>query len=465
MKILIPMKHICAANLIAVLLLAAASSCNNNPGCAPAANGPAEVKDPLEVVRADRLRACGHEGRYRFEDCGKMTPAPKGYKAFYISHYGRHGSRYAWNPLTYTFVSEALDKAFEKGVLTQRGRQLYDQYKDFAAVPTIDYGQLTTLGWQQHEGIARQMYERFPEVFKGKGQVLARSSTSQRVILSMASFCVSLQKCNPELDIDCRSLATDLDVTKGISSKALSKWTAREKGLLESLESVDEVNARLIPTDEILSALFTDTSFFGSKKNRDQFAYRLYEIWCGYHNYTDSDFLEGIFTADQIAALWEAHNYNDWVAPVIEFGCDVEPLAYDIELRADEAIAGRCACCSAAGGCGEGAGCGGKAPAADLRFGHDFVVAQVARYLNLNGCYFAPACADEVKYGFQDYNIPMGSNLQLIFYRGKGGEADVIFKVLLNGTEATLPQLEAVGGIYYKWSDYKAWAASRRAGK
>ena len=25
-----------------------------------------------------------------------LPPAPKGYKPFYISHYGRHGARYAW---------------------------------------------------------------------------------------------------------------------------------------------------------------------------------------------------------------------------------------------------------------------------------------------------------------------------------------------------------------------------------
>ena len=25
-----------------------------------------------------------------------LTKAPKGYKPFYISHYGRHGARYAW---------------------------------------------------------------------------------------------------------------------------------------------------------------------------------------------------------------------------------------------------------------------------------------------------------------------------------------------------------------------------------
>ena len=32
---------------------------------------------------------------------GKLTPAPDGKKPFYISHYGRHGSRYLINPSEY----------------------------------------------------------------------------------------------------------------------------------------------------------------------------------------------------------------------------------------------------------------------------------------------------------------------------------------------------------------------------
>ena len=77
--------------LAALLLTVAASAQNYNV---------------LDEVRADRLKAAGMEGAYRFEE-NKLTPAPKGYKPFYISHYGRHGSRYAWTSRAYTEIGDA----------------------------------------------------------------------------------------------------------------------------------------------------------------------------------------------------------------------------------------------------------------------------------------------------------------------------------------------------------------------
>ena len=48
-----------------------------------------------EIVAADRIKASGLDAVYDFD---AVSPAarPKGYKPFYISHYGRHGSRYAY---------------------------------------------------------------------------------------------------------------------------------------------------------------------------------------------------------------------------------------------------------------------------------------------------------------------------------------------------------------------------------
>ena len=59
----------------------------------------AQQYDVLEQVRADWRKASGMEGPHRF-DAPALTKAPKGYKPFYISHYGRHGSRYAWDSKT-----------------------------------------------------------------------------------------------------------------------------------------------------------------------------------------------------------------------------------------------------------------------------------------------------------------------------------------------------------------------------
>ena len=48
----------------------------------------------------------------------------------------------------------------------------------------------------------------------------------------------------------------------------------------------------------------------------------------------------------------------------------------------------------------------------------------------------------------------MGASLQFIFFRSRK-DPEVLFKLLLNEREATLP-LDAVDGPYYRWSDFKA---------
>ena len=46
----------------------------------------------LEQLKADPRKAYGTDYPYGFE-MGTLTPAPSGYKPFYISIYARHGSR------------------------------------------------------------------------------------------------------------------------------------------------------------------------------------------------------------------------------------------------------------------------------------------------------------------------------------------------------------------------------------
>ena len=46
-------------------------------------------------VPAVAQKHAGLDSQYNF-DVPALTPAPKGYDPFYLSHYGRHGSRYAW---------------------------------------------------------------------------------------------------------------------------------------------------------------------------------------------------------------------------------------------------------------------------------------------------------------------------------------------------------------------------------
>ena len=95
-------------------------------------------------------------------------------------------------------------------------------------------------------------------------------------------------------------------------------------------------------------------------------------------------------------------------------------------------------------------------PGATLRYGHDTMVMPLVCLLDLNGN--GRQIADLEKLAEQnwvDYKIfPMASNLQFVFYRRSAADKDVLFKVLLNENEATLP-LKTDVAPYYHWKDFR----------
>ena len=400
--------------------------------------GSAQTYNVLDIVRNDRDKASACEGPYRF-DAPALTPAPKGYKPFYISHYGRHGSRYAWDSGTYTRIRTQLTAASGAGVLTERGRRLLNDFEAFYEIPLVNTGDLVPLGWEQHKLIAQNMGHAFPEVFKKGGQVHARVSVSTRAIVSMNSFTLALQKMYPGLDITADSYHTELGVTANQSAPRGYAPEFAGRPSPPGGESYAAFAARKIDFAGILGKLFTNDAFLGGEAGKVRFCVDLFDLWGGYHNYSDSNFLEDLFTPDQQATLWEVVNYRDYLGHGGNRFRHIV-LLQDIEKHADEAIAG-------------------SGPCADLRFGHDHVLNAFFPLLNLDGAGYMPDKADDVKYWFQTYRTPMASNIQFILYRPRRAGGDILFKVLHNGAESTLPQLTPVSSPYYKWSDFKAWCA------
>ena len=87
-----------------------------------------------------------------------------------------------------------------------------------------------------------------------------------------------------------------------------------------------------------------------------------------------------------------------------------------------------------------------------LRFGHDSGIAPLLVVLDANGYGRATSSFEESLEIFPDYNLPMGASAQFVFYRNDAG--DILFKLLVNEQEATLP-LRPVQGPYYSWSGFK----------
>ncbi|MBQ9410869.1 MAG: histidine-type phosphatase, partial [Bacteroidales bacterium] len=157
----------------------------------------AQQYDALDQVKADIRKVYGMEGPHRLDEFGTLSKAPAGYKPFYISHYGRHGSRYAWNSETYKLIQKVFAKADEKNLLTPYGKEFAAKYEDFYMKPYINAGDLVPLGYDQHQAIGKFTYEQFPQVFKGRKKVDALSSTGQRCIVSMGAFTTGLMSGNP----------------------------------------------------------------------------------------------------------------------------------------------------------------------------------------------------------------------------------------------------------------------------
>ena len=136
-------------------------------------------------------------------DFPALSDAPEGYSPFYISHYGRHGSRYHYSQEDYKYIVDIFEKASAESGLTPFGQQLLVEMKQICEDADKRAGDLTPLGREQHRGIARRMVKNFPAVFSGDNKKIdAKSTTVVRCALSMTAFCQELSKLCPNLYID-----------------------------------------------------------------------------------------------------------------------------------------------------------------------------------------------------------------------------------------------------------------------
>ena len=172
-----------------------------------------QVPTAREEIKANKYLAGSNYLDYdRQLSTQQLTPAPKGYVPFYMSHYGRHGSRWLIGESSYSSVINPMRKAKDAGKLTAKGEEVLAQVEAFAALPEPNFpaldgkysgaqlrlGDLSTVGERQHHGIGKRMVQHFPEIFKTKNVPIdARSTTVNRCILSMMAECEELAAANP----------------------------------------------------------------------------------------------------------------------------------------------------------------------------------------------------------------------------------------------------------------------------
>lgn len=390
----------------------------------------------LQAIKENPYRAAGGHCPYEALSL-KDTPAPSGYEAVYVSHYGRHGSRYQGDTKSFEKVLPGMDSLFFKGKLTPEGdslrvelHRMYDAHIGFEGI-------LTQKGSLEHRGIAERLCHRAPSVFSqlGRNKVDCAATSSPRVLQSMANFTAEVKGEFPSLEITYRTGNNFVDFLS-------RRFSLESKGtILATVKPVKDFFLREArDIDGIVNTLFRDTLV------SRQFVYDIFEAAQGAACLDIDVNPLRFFTDEQLLDFLKVRNvtfsaYYGTLDAVKDCRWNAAELGRLIVSDADAAISGNGVC-------------------ANFRFGHDGGVGPLAGMLAIEG-YDRPVSLYESHNGWPSWKlIPMGTNIQMIYYLNKA-DGDVLVKILFNEKEVHIPSLKPVSGPYYKWYDLRRYILER----
>ena len=346
-----------------------------------------------------------------------VQPAPEGYEPFYISHYGRHGSRWLPDDERYIWVNEQFA---DKKNLTKLGKNVRKRLAKIWKNAKGNGGLLTPLGGRQHRGIARRMYQNFPQLFTAQAHLTAHSSTVNRCKTSMENFVAELKTQNPSIQVN--------PITREEDMAWIAYKSQEQRDFEKSLSWPLKIS-----TDRFINALFTNASHL-SKADREKLLSELHTIASDMQDVELHVSLYDIFTEEELVAVYDLNNRrmtlqngDEIMNNGIAARCAVS-LWQRIVLDADAAIA--------RGGVG-----------ADLRFGHDTNFYRLMTLMDI-----------DTKDKPMDEILPMAANLQMIFYRNPQGK--VVVQLLHNERLTRLKSIDSIDG-FYAWEDLKRHVAER----
>ena len=371
----------------------------------------------------------------------KLTPAPSGYVPFYLSHYGRHGSRWLIGDRDYNRPVVWLEKADSLGKLTPKGKDVLAKLRVMRAAAMGRDGELTQRGALQHKQIAERMLKNFPQIFAGKTNVDAKSTVVIRCILSMENALQEMTKMNPQLNITHDASYHDM-CYMNYDDTLLFKKRMPTSAMVPYTEFCKNHEH----PERVMRLLFNDDDYWKNHLNAD----KLYEVLFKQASNVQSTELRksmslyDLFTDDEIYDLWQINNawwYINYGACPLNGG--KQPYSQRNLLRKIISDADSCIAL--------------PHPGATLRYGHDTMVMPLTCLMDLDGMGMQVSDLEQLAYkGWNNYRIfPMACNIQLVFYHKKGSK-DILVKVLRNENEATLPVKTDIAP-YYHWKDVRQY--------
>ena len=396
----------------------------------------------LELIKQKPAYASCNYNTYPDSIKTTLTPAPEGKKAFYISHYGRHGSRYISSRSGYDIPYMMMLHADSLDELTPTGHRVLQEMNSIMRNTEDRWGELTGIGKREMENIGRRIVERFPEVLCPGANVKAISTIVPRCIESMGSFTMKMLQVCPQLNITLQASERTQWYMNHQDRKMRRNYLTPE-----AKKALDAYTATRMGNTRLMELVFKNPDIVKEFINEEDLSYYLMKMVLFQNNisYNSNKNLMDLFDAEDLYLMWQVDNVYWYLQHgACKLNGGNRPYSQRYLLR--QLIADADSCLRL------------ERPGAQLRFGHETVLLPLVCLIGVNGYNLATDNLEELeeKGWWSSSVFPMASNLQFIFYRSGIKDNDVLFKVLLNEEEATLP-LQTDVAPYYHWNDFRQY--------
>ena len=404
-----------------------------------------------EELRADARRAAGIDYALTLEESPHDTPPPAGKKPFYIHHYGTPSPYYLDRPEFYDDPYQTLSHADSLGKLSELGRQVLCKVallRDDAQGRT---NELTEVGKQQARKFARQLKQRFPEIFTNKLYVDGRAIVQNNCLLTLGETALQLSLAHQPLKMSINA------------SNRFQSWMDPQDDKLSNqrrdsltLAIYEDFTSRLAPHNtELMEKLFNDADY-ASKIDATALSRQLFDL-AGCSQYVKIANQSTLATGNSLNSLYDLFTPEDlhrhWIRrnawAYLSYGCCTlngghqsysqrRPL-WNLIHMGDSVLTL-------------------DYPVIQLRYTRENVVMSLACLLELDNYGLETGNLDSLEaYGWADYRIsPLGGSIMMVYYRTDKNDPDPLVCVLLNGREARLP-FESDCAPFYHWKDIKRY--------
>ncbi len=371
-----------------------------------------------------------------------VSQPPKGYKPLYINGISRHGARHVDDPITYPAIYESLEKADSNNNLTDFGKATWMRLKPFKQNVYYHEGDLTQIGYRQGREMGKRMVDNYPEVFEGKPFLKVNATNVLRVSATMQSFVQGITSKRPHLEWN------EIDNSRSFLKKLNPYGTKCPDKLPIDISMHDpdgpwykkytDFRNSKIDADAFLSRLFKDVEQVKNEYDAYELEWRFWLMASVMQGLDRQVPIWDIFTQEEILAWAEVENYKYYAQKgnePVNFGrgpgLGSRTFRHLLEESAKDISLGR--------------------HGLNFNFGHDGSLMSMLVNLQVGTWHKSTDNPEDVLDIWQYWNIPMGSNIQMIFYKHETTD-HVLVKFMLNEEDVKLP-LKSIHDCFYDWEE------------